>query len=65
VPNVAQTASSLAGIRIGFIWLPALFFAMSTIPVLFYKKYELLEGRIHAELDQRRAASPLRYDNNP
>jgi len=65
VPNVAQTASSLAGIRIGFIWLPALFFAMSTIPVLFYKKYESLEPRIHTELDRRHATQSLRYDNSP
>jgi sugar (glycoside-pentoside-hexuronide) transporter len=55
VPNVPQTASSLKGIELGFIWLPAVFFALSIIPVLFYKKYELLEPQIHAELDQRRA----------
>ena len=54
VPNVPQTSSSLKGIEIGFIWLPAVFFALSIIPVLFYKKYELLEQQIHAELDQRR-----------
>src|SRR5208282_4449113 len=59
VPNAVQTASSLAGIRVGFIWLPALFFAMSAIPVLFYKKYELLEPRIHSELDQRHATQSL------
>jgi sugar (glycoside-pentoside-hexuronide) transporter len=55
VPNVEQTASSLKGIEIGIIWLPAAFFALSVIPVLFYRKYELLEPRIHAELDRRRA----------
>ena len=38
VPNVAQTPQSLKGIEIGFIWLPALFFALSMIPVWFYKK---------------------------
>jgi hypothetical protein len=27
------------------------------IPVLFYKKYELLEPQIHAELEARRAFS--------
>jgi sugar (glycoside-pentoside-hexuronide) transporter len=55
VPNAPQTASSLRGIEIGFIWLPAGFFALSLLPVLFYKKYELLEPRIQAELDRRRA----------
>jgi len=55
VPNVPQTASSLKGIELGFIWLPAVFFVLSIIPVLFYKKFELLEPQIHAELEQRRA----------
>lgn len=56
-PNVAQTPASLRGIEIGFIWLPAMFFALSAIPVLFYKQYELLEPEIHAELDRRRSLS--------
>ncbi|MGH8023755.1 MAG: MFS transporter, partial [Limisphaerales bacterium] len=56
-PNATQTATSLKGIAIGFIWLPAAFFALSAIPVLFYRQYERLEPRIHAELDQRRAAA--------
>ncbi len=55
IPNVPQTASSLKGIELGFIWLPAIFFALSLLPVLFYKQYELLEPQIHAELDRRRA----------
>jgi sugar (glycoside-pentoside-hexuronide) transporter len=54
VANVTQTASSLNGIEIGFIWVPVVFFALSVIPVLFYKKYELLEPQIHAELKERR-----------
>jgi len=54
VPNTAQTASSLKGIEIGFIWLPAVFFVLSTVPVLFYQKFELLEPQIHADLDERR-----------
>ena len=36
--------------------LAVLFFVLSIIPVLFYKKYELLEPQIHADLDRRRAA---------
>jgi len=54
VANQAQTPQSLKGIEIGLIWLPALFFTLSLIPVWFYKKYELLEPQIHAELEQRR-----------
>jgi sugar (glycoside-pentoside-hexuronide) transporter len=57
VPKAEQTAASLKGIDLGFIWLPAVFFALSVIPVLFYKKYEMLEPQIHAELEQRRAAA--------
>jgi sugar (glycoside-pentoside-hexuronide) transporter len=53
-PNVAQTASSLKGIELGCIWLPAVFFALSAIPVFFYRKFEKLEPRIHADLEQRR-----------
>ena len=55
VAKVAQSAASLRGIEISFIWLPALFFALSIIPVLFYKKYELLEPQIHADLEKRRS----------
>ena len=54
VPNARQSASSLAGIEIGFIWLPAVFFALALLPVLFYSRYEALESRIHFELNQRR-----------
>jgi len=52
-PNVAQTPSALFGIQVGFIWLPVAFFLLSIIPVLFYKKYELLEPQIHVELNRR------------
>ncbi len=58
-PNVRQTASSLRGIEIGFIWVPAAFFALSLLPVLLYSKYEALEPRIHKELEQRRATAVL------
>ena len=59
IPNAAQTASSLTGIGIGFIWLPAAFFTLSLIPVLFYQKYEALEPTIHAELERRRTTCIL------
>jgi len=54
-PNVAQTAEALKGIELGIIWLPVIFFSLSIVPLLFYKKYELLEPRIHAELEARRS----------
>jgi len=53
-PNVAQGAAALHAIEIGLIWLPAAFFTLSMVPVLFYRKYELLEPRIQAELAARR-----------
>jgi sugar (glycoside-pentoside-hexuronide) transporter len=56
-PNVPQTATSLTGIELGFIWLPAVFFALSIVPVLFYKKYEMQEPQIHADLEKRRSES--------
>jgi sugar (glycoside-pentoside-hexuronide) transporter len=65
IPNVPQTASSLKGIEIGFIWLPAAFFALSAIPVLFYNKYEKFEPQIHAELNKRRAAASIQSDSRP
>ncbi len=54
VPNAEQSAASLSGMEFNFIWLPAICLALSAIPVLFYKKYELLEPQIHAELEARR-----------
>ncbi|MBS1858127.1 MAG: MFS transporter [Acidobacteria bacterium] len=57
VPNAPQTAASLGGIEIGFLWLPAAFFTLSLIPVLFYGRYEALEPLVHAGLEKRRAAA--------
>jgi len=57
VPNVEQSPDSLKGIKIAFIGLPALFLTLSIIPVWFYKKYELMEPQIHADLDQRRTTA--------
>jgi sugar (glycoside-pentoside-hexuronide) transporter len=59
IPNARQTVSSLAGIEIGFIWLPAAFFALSLLPVLFYSKYEAMEAQIQRELEQHRAVATL------
>jgi sugar (glycoside-pentoside-hexuronide) transporter len=57
VPNVEQTAESQWGIEFGFIWVPAICLALSTIPTLFYQRFERLEPQIHAELEQRRKAA--------
>ena len=57
VPNVAQSPEALNGIVMGFIWLPAIFYALALIPVVFYRKFEALEPRIQEELKQRREAA--------
>lgn len=59
VPNAEQTAASLKGIEFGVIWLPAICLALSAVPVLFYKKFEMLEPQIHLELNKRRG--PTNY----
>jgi sugar (glycoside-pentoside-hexuronide) transporter len=55
VPKAAQTPATLRAIEIGIIWVPAVCFTLSLLPVLFYGRFERLEPQIHAELDQRRA----------
>lgn len=59
VPNVEQTARSLFGIELGFIWLPALCYALAMMPLFFYHRYERLEPRIREELEQRRATAAI------
>lgn len=54
VANAVQTPQSLHGIELGFIWLPAVFFALAAVPVWFYQRYEALEPQIHADLKVRR-----------
>ena len=59
VPNVEQTARSIFGIELGFVWLPALCYALATLPLLFYHRYERLEPRIREQLEQRRAIAAI------
>lgn len=59
VPHVQQTALALHGIEASFVWLPALCYALATLPVLFYGRYERMEGSIRTELEQRRALAML------
>jgi sugar (glycoside-pentoside-hexuronide) transporter len=54
VANVEQAPKALEGIAIGFIWIPALFYALAIVPVLFYGRFESLEGKIRADLEARR-----------
>jgi Na+/melibiose symporter-like transporter len=56
IANAEQTPRALQGINFGFIWIPALFYALATVPVLFYRQFEVLEPTIHADLEARRAA---------
>jgi sugar (glycoside-pentoside-hexuronide) transporter len=56
-PNVQQMPAALKAIEFGIVWLPAICFALSLGPVLFYRRFEKMESRIHAELDRRRAAA--------
>lgn len=52
--NQVQTAEAIQGIRFGFIWLPAIFYALALLPVLFYGKFEKMEPLIQEELSARR-----------
>ena len=56
VPNVAQTPKALFGIEAGFIWLPAVFYAIAVIPVFFYHHFERMEPKIRQDLELRRSA---------
>jgi len=54
-PNVAQNARAIAGIVFAFVWLPAIFYALALVPVLFYGRYEILEPEIARTLRTGRA----------
>lgn len=55
VANKVQSASSLFGIQLSFIWVPAILFAIATIPMIFYGKYEKGESEISKQLEERKA----------
>lgn len=57
VPNVTQSAAVLRGIEFSVVWLPVIAFTGALLPVLFYKKFELLEPQIRADLEKRRAGT--------
>ena len=57
VPNTEQTVRSLSGIELGFIWVPMIFYALATIPVLFYGRFEKMESQIQTQLKAKREQS--------
>lgn len=59
VPNVEQSARSLAGIELSCVWLPAVAYALATLPVMFYYRYERLEPQIRHELEERRRVAAV------
>jgi Na+/melibiose symporter-like transporter len=54
---VEQTAQALFGIELGFVWLPAVFYAIAVVPVFFYHRFERLEPKIRGELEMRRGVA--------
>ena len=53
IPNQVQTISSLAGIKFAFIWFPASVFLLAIIPLLFYTKFEQMEGQVLIDLGKK------------
>ncbi len=58
VPNVAQSASALLGIRLMMSVFPAVLFAVCAVCLFFYGIDRQLELRIAGELDDRRRRFP-------
>lgn len=57
VAKTEPTAAVVRAIEFGIIWLPAICFLLSMVPVLFYQKFERLEPQIRAELERRRTSN--------
>lgn len=53
VANATQSADSIFGIQLCFIWVPIILCVLIALPMCFYAKFEAMEGRIVAELQQR------------
>lgn len=53
VAGKTQTAASLHGISISFIWVTIIALAIAIIPLLFYGKFEKLENRVNKELSAK------------
>ena len=59
VANTQQTADSLFGISLCFIWVPIVLCALIAVPMCFYSKFEAMESKIVAELEERAQKSNL------
>lgn len=59
VPNVEQSVRSVHGICVSFVWLPAMAYALASVPVMFYRRYERIEPVVQRDLGERRMAAAL------
>lgn len=57
VANQAQTAESIFGITVSFIYVPVALSIMIALPMLVYARYEAKEIQIVAELQKRHSAA--------
>jgi len=57
--NEVQSVTAIAGINFSFIWVPALFYLLALIPVMFYRRFEAMEPQIVTDLENRRAHDAL------
>lgn len=53
VPNAEQSANSLVGIQIIFIWVPIVIFLLGILPMLCYRKFEKNERLVIMDLAQK------------
>ena len=54
IPNQEQTVQALNAMKFGFSYLPAIFFIVGGIVMLFYIRYERQEKNILDTLEERR-----------
>lgn len=59
-PNQIQSAEAIGGINFAFVWVPAIFYFLALLPVMFYKRFEAMEPQIAAELEARRSSAQYR-----
>lgn len=57
--NQIQSAEAIGGINFAFVWVPAIFYLLALLPVMFYKRFEAMEPQIAAELEARRLKASL------
>ena len=57
VANATQTAESLFGITLSFVYVPIILCVIIALPMFLYARYEAQEKHIVAELQARAAAA--------